>query len=82
MVSLPLTLPAALGAKETDKLALCFAPKVMGRLGPAKAKPVPEAVAREMVILDLPVLVTPTGTILVLPTCTFPKLTLETETDI
>ena len=50
-------------------------------MGPAKPKPVPDTVAREMVILDLPVLATPTGTIRVLPTCTLPKLTLGPEID-
>jgi len=34
-----------------------------------------------MVILDLPALATPTGTMRVLPTCMLPKLTLGTEID-
>lgn len=81
MVMLPLTLPAAWGAKETDKLVVCFGHSVIGRLGPAKLKPVPDIVTRETVMFDLPVLLTLTGMIWVLPTCTFPKLTLETEID-
>ena len=78
---LPPTLPVAWGAKETDKFAFCFGDRVMGKLGPAKLKPVPDIATREMVRFVLPVLTMPTGTIWMLPTCTFPKLTFETEMD-
>ena len=79
---LPVTLPAVWGAKETDKLALCCGATVMGRLGPAKLNPVPEIVALESVTLCLPVLLTATGMITLLPTCTLPNATFDTESDI
>ncbi|HZQ95391.1 MAG TPA: hypothetical protein VFA67_10315 [Candidatus Sulfotelmatobacter sp.] len=41
-----------------------------------KVKPVPDAEACEMVIVELVVLVTTQGRIRLLPTCTFPKLML------
>jgi hypothetical protein len=48
----------------------------MGRLGPTNVKPVPEADACEMVMLEPVVFVTTHGRIMLLPTCTLPKLIL------
>ena len=44
-VRLPLRVPAVCGEKETDKFAVCCGAKVIGRLGPAKLKPVPDTAA-------------------------------------
>ena len=52
--------------------------KVIGRLGPTNLKPLPEAVAWEIVTVDLPSLTTAMGLIRLLPTATLPKLALET----
>ena len=82
MLKLPLTLPAVRGANETDKFALCWGATAMGRLGPEKLNPVPETVACEIVTVCLPVLVTATGLIKLLPTCTVPNETFVTEIDI
>ena len=73
---LPLVVPAVCGAKETERIVPCRGSKVRGRLGPAKLNPVPDVVTSEIVTVDFPLLVTPSGTIRVLPTCTFPTLTL------
>jgi hypothetical protein len=51
----------------------------MGRLGPAKLKPGPDTTTWEIVAVDLPVLVTATGMIRLMPICTVPKLTFEKE---
>jgi len=75
----PVALPAACGVKLTDTLAVFCGATVMGRVGPAKVKPVPETDACEMVRLNLVVLVMLTGLIKLLPTCTLPKLMLEVD---
>jgi hypothetical protein len=74
--SLPLTLPAPLGAKVTLKPAFCPADKVRGREGPLTLKPFPFTVSWEMVTLPVPVLVRITGSVLLLPSTTLPKLVL------
>jgi hypothetical protein len=62
--------------KDTDRFTVCCGASVIGRFGPTKVKPGPEADACEMVMLDEVVLVTTHGRIMLLPTCTFPKLML------
>ena len=76
---LPLALPVACGANVTDKLALCCGVRVMDKLGPAKLNPAQVTVACAMVRFVLPVLVSATDTVLLLPIWTLPKLRLEEE---
>ena len=81
-VNEPLKLLAACGENATDKFADCCGDNVIGRFGPTKLNPVPEASACEIVSVDLPVLLTAAERMVVLPTCTLPKLTLVAESDI
>ena len=76
---LPLALPLPWGAKVTDKPAICCGARVMGKVEPAKLNPVPVTVACAMVRFVLPVLVSATDTVLLLPIWTLPKLRLEEE---
>ena len=77
---LPVTAPEFCGINETDNLAPWCGPSVTGRLGPTKLKTLPEAAAFEIVTLTFPLFPTETGRIALLPTCTVPKLVLETLT--
>lgn len=72
---LPVNEPAVCGVKETERFALCCELKVIGRLGPTKAKAVPDMETFTIFNFDFPVLVTVAGMIRLLPTCTLPKLT-------
>jgi len=45
-------------------------------VSPLTLKPEPMRLACEMVALAVPVLLTPTGNVLLVPTVTFPKFTL------
>ena len=74
--TLPLTLPAPLGAKVTLKPVFCPADKVRGRAGPLRLKPFPVTVSWEMVTLPVPVLVRITGSVLLLPSTMLPKFVL------
>ena len=76
IVSVPLAAPAAAGVKTALKVALCPALMVAGMPGPVKLNPLPPADALDTVTLTPPVFVTVTGTDLLLPTVTLPKLTL------
>ena len=76
MVRFPLLLPADAGVNTALNVALCPAATVAGRFGPLKLKPLPVAVALEMVTVEPPLLLTVTATDLFLPTVIFPKLTL------
>jgi hypothetical protein len=78
----PLKLLAAGGENATDKFADCCGDNVIGRFGPTKLNPVPEASTCEIVSVDLPVLFTAAERMVLLPTCTLPKLTLVDESDI
>ena len=73
----PVTLPVEVGSKLTLKLAVWPAASVRGMLGPLTLKPVPDAVAVEIVTLALPVFVATMGSVLELPTVTLPKATLD-----
>ena len=53
----PLAFPLAEGVKPTLKVALCPAVSVKGRVSPLRLKPLPVAVACEMVTLVPPLLV-------------------------
>jgi len=57
MVRLPLTAPAAVGAKVTAKAILLPGATVVGRDNPARLKPVPLMESAEIVMLATPLLV-------------------------
>ena len=73
---LPLALPAEDGVKLAEKPMLCPTLSVIGVAKPAMAKPVPETLADEIVILAVAELVRVIGCNPLLPTATLPKLTL------
>jgi hypothetical protein len=73
---LPLALPAEDGVKLAEKPMLWPTLSVIGVAKPAMAKPVPEALADEIVILAVAELVRVIGCNPLLPTATLPKLTL------
>jgi hypothetical protein len=74
---LPAIAPPDSGAKVTESPMVCWGPSVMGKLGPAKANPEPVTLTCEMDRFDLPVLLTFTVDVLLLPTGTTPKLMFE-----
>jgi hypothetical protein len=74
--TLPLTAPATVGANETLKVALCPEVRVTGVVMPVRLKPEPLAATCEIVTLPLPVLVTVSERVCLLPTATLPKLRL------
>jgi hypothetical protein len=74
----PVSAPDAVGVKTTLNVALAPAAMVSGTVTPVVLKPVPEAVILETFTLELPVLVSVTVCVLLLPTFTFPKLRLVT----
>ena len=76
IVTLPVTVPATCGAKETLKPRPCPAAKVNGKVNPLRLNPVPVTLAWLTVIVVPPELVIVTSWVWVAPTCTFPKLTL------
>src|SRR5438445_5505305 len=76
MEAVPLALPVADGANCAVKVVFCPAASVSGRDKPLMLNPVPEALAAERVTLAVPELVNVTVCDPLLPTRTFPKLTL------
>ena len=54
-VTVPVTLPAAVGAKPTEPLALAPGASVRGRVKPETLNPVPVAATAETTRLALPV---------------------------
>ncbi len=76
MEAVPLALPVAEGANCAVRVVFCPAASVSGRDKPLMLKPVPEALAAERVTLAVPELVNVTVCDPLLPTRTFPKLTL------
>jgi hypothetical protein len=75
--TLPLALPAEVGENLAVNEVLCPAPSVKGVDIPLTLKPVPDALACEIVRLALPEFVRVTVWGLLLPTFTDPKFTLE-----
>jgi hypothetical protein len=73
----PLALPALVGAKSTLRVALFPAAIVVGTVRPLMLKPVPDALACEIVVLALPLFDRVIVCELLLPMTTFPKLTLD-----
>src|SRR5207245_4737423 len=74
---LPVTLPAVFGAKTTLKVKLCPGITVTGRLNPFTLKPAPVRLAWLMLTLDSPELLNVSDWLVLLPTCTVPKLMLD-----
>ena len=77
METLPLALPVAEGANCALNVVFCPAASVSGTGKPAMPKPVPEALAAEIVTLAVPELLNVMVCVPLLPTSTFPKLMLE-----
>ena len=73
---LPVTLPAAVGANVTLRVAVWLAAKVSGRVKPLVLNPAPETLICETVTLELPVSLSVTVCVLLVPTNTLPKLKL------
>ena len=74
--TLPVTLPAAVGANVTLRVAAWLAARVSGRVKPLPLNPAPETFTCEMVTLELPLFVSVTVCVLLVPTNTLPKLKL------
>jgi len=75
--TLPLALPVAEGANCPPKVVLCPAASVSGTDKPVMLKPVPEALAAEIVTLAVPELLNVKVCVPLPPTRTLPKLKLE-----
>jgi hypothetical protein len=73
---LPLAPPAEDGVKLAEKLTLWPALSVVGVDNPAMAKPVPETLAEEIIMLAVPEFVRVMDCDPLLPTATLPKLTV------
>jgi hypothetical protein len=74
-VTLPVALPAEVGANFTLKLTLCPLFSVTGSVMPVRLNPAPDAVAAVIFRLDPPELVNVSVTVSLFPTTTLPKLT-------
>jgi hypothetical protein len=74
IMMLPLTAPVDVGVNVALKVALWPAASVTGAVIPLIVKPVPLIATWEMVTLDPPVFVTVSGSELLFPTSTPPKL--------
>ena len=77
METLPVALPVAEGANCALKVVFCPAARVSGTDKPVMLKPVPEALAAEMVTLAVPELLSVKVCVPLPPTSTLPKLKLE-----
>lgn len=73
---LPVALPAEVGAKFAVSVAVDPGLMLAGSVRPLMLKPAPETVAAEMVSTAFPEFVSVTFCVALLPTFTFPKLTL------
>ena len=73
---LPEALPADVGANLAVRVALDPGLTLTGKVNPLALKPVPEAVAAEMISVAFPEFVSVMFCVALLPTFTFPKLTL------
>ena len=81
MVKLPVVTPLAIGANFKVTAALCEGARVTGVALPLTKIPVPLAVIWVSVTLEFPVFETCTVCVALLPTFTFPKLTLAGKSD-
>lgn len=80
-VTVPLSVPAALGLKTTLKVKVWFGMSVTGVLAPLRLKPVPLSLICEICTFPLPVSVMVTGRVDELPTFTFPNAKLVVLND-
>jgi hypothetical protein len=80
IVTVPDTLPAAVGSKETLKLAVWFGVRIKPALAPESLNPVPLTLTLEMVIFELPVFFSDTLCEVVVSRLTLPKDRFEGET--
>src|SRR6516164_8035438 len=78
-VTVPVTLPAALGAKSTLRTAVCPAARVAPLTPLSTLKPLPLAVTCDTVRLEFPVLVRVTPSVFDCPTVSLPKFKLEAD---
>jgi hypothetical protein len=76
IVTLPLTLPATVGLKMTLKVSFCEGVSVTGTLAPFNEYPAPLAAILEISTLELPLSVTVTHCVELVPVSTLPKLTV------
>ena len=76
IVTLPLTLPVTVGLKMTLKVRFCEGVSVTGALAPLSAYPAPLTAIREICTFELPVLITVTVCVELVPVATLPKPTL------
>src|ERR1700682_3234470 len=72
IVTVPLWLPSLVGENTTLKPAVCPADNASGSASPVTVKAAPVGVICEMLTLELPVLVSVTICIAVVPTLTLP----------
>jgi hypothetical protein len=82
IVTFPVTLPVVFGANTTPSSAVCPAAIVVPRTPLFTPKPVPLTVICETVRLEFPVFFTPTASVLVPPTVSFPKFRLDVDSEI
>ena len=71
--ALPVTLPELVGVKTTLKVVVCPVARSNGGVKPLELKPAPETLIWEMVTLELPVLLSVTVCVPLLPRFRFPK---------
>jgi hypothetical protein len=75
----PLAGTAAVGAKITVNVTLCFAESVIGKLSPLTEKPLPLMFAAEIVTADAPELVNVSERLVLLLVCTLPKESVDDD---
>jgi hypothetical protein len=81
MVTRPVTLPVALGANTTLICAVCPAAMVVPVTPLMTLKPVPVTAICDTVTLEFPVFFTPTPSVLVPPTVSFPKFRFDVDNE-
>ena len=77
--SVPVVDPVAVGEKVTVNVTLCFGESAIGKLSPLTEKPVPLALASEMVTVAPPVLVSVSERLELLFFCTLPKESVDED---
>ena len=81
IVTFPITLPVALGAKTTFNSEVCPAAIVVPRIPLSTLNPVPVTAICEIVRLEFPVFLTATPRGIDPPTTSFPKFKLDVESE-
>ena len=74
--TLPLALPAVVGSKVTFSVAVWLGASTVPAFTPVAPNPVPVGVTLAIVTFEFPLLVNVTLKVLLLPSCTLPKLKL------